>query len=158
MGSEQGVEHEVEIIYRSLPDPSSGHDENKAKLAKKILLFFVLTFHKHDYAKARKLLSDKYTQHNPLIPDGPDAVFDFAEGQRKKSQSTSPPKYIYRRVLVDGDFVSVHRHIVRSEDDRGIQLFDMFRVDSAGLIREHWDSLIRDVPLPENARNENGLF
>lgn len=152
------LEDEIERIYNTLPADQPQHTNRQTALVKRVIEFYVLTFQSHDYVEARKLLSDDYKQHNPMIPDGPTAVFEFAESSRKRSAGRKSPEYHYKRILVDGDFVVVHRHVIRFEGDRGIQLFDMFRANDRGLFVEHWDSFVTEVPADGKAKNGNGLF
>lgn len=142
-------------MYTSLPEQPP-HTESQAAVVKRVILFFTLTFKVHDYVEARKLLSSTYKQHHPMLADGPDSVFAFATKQREKANGRSP-EFHFKRILVDGDFVMTHRHIIRWPGDRGLQLFDMFRMQE-GLFTEHWDSFAKEVPEDSQMQHSNGLF
>ena len=82
------------------------------------------------------LVADDYRQHNPTIPDGPEAAvrmltpkFDGSPGSRFEVQ----------RILVDGDLALVHvRASGPGRPDAAVA--DIYRFEN-GRIVEHWDVL-----------------
>ena len=90
-----------------------------------------------------------YIQHNPRVPDGPEAAVKLL------SQAITPDSLSeIRRVVAEGDLVVLHIHSRANPTDRGRAIVDIFRVEN-GKIVEHWD-VIQDVP--EKAANENTMF
>lgn len=88
------------------------------------------------------LVSGPYIQHNPLFPNGIDALV----GYLKQAGSLLNEA---RSVAFDGDLALVH---VRYPNWPGKEYaaVDIFQFDAAGKIVEHWDAL--------NSANENGIF
>ncbi len=92
-----------------------------------------------------------YTQHNPNVPDGPEATIKFLSGRFEKNPQATNTMV---RVIADGDLVAVHVHSTLNPQDRGNAIVDIFRVAN-GKIVEHWDVI---QPVPEKAANPNTMF
>ena len=62
----------------------------------------------------------------------------------------------FKRTLAEGDFVVLHCHQLwptdQNKDWAGI---DIFRLDAAGKVVEHWDVLQR---VPQHTLNGNSMF
>jgi predicted SnoaL-like aldol condensation-catalyzing enzyme len=58
-------------------------------------------------------------------------------------------------VFAEGNYVIVHVHAVREPGTRGNAIIDIFRLDDAGKVVEHWDAV---QPIPEKAMNNNTMF
>jgi predicted SnoaL-like aldol condensation-catalyzing enzyme len=92
-----------------------------------------------------------YTQHTPVIEDGPEGLVKFISWLR----STYPNSHMeIKRAFAEGDMVILHCHWVRSPGERGDAVVDFFRVED-GKVVEHWDVI---QPIPENAANNNTMF
>ena len=114
--------------------------------------FFQLALFEGKVNEAFELyVGNVYIQHNPAIPDGPDAARKFLE-----SLKTSSPqlKGEIKRVIVENNLVvlRIHWTVGRGQlDGAGI---DIFRVDK-GKIVEHWDV---NQAVPAESKNENTMF
>jgi len=113
--------------------------------------FIDLFYHQKNVPLAfANYVSDDYIQHNPNIPDGPEAAVAVLQPM------FSNPKFMVdvKHVLVDGDMAVVHLHARSAPGDRGGAVVDMFRLRE-GKIVEHWDVL---QAVPEHARNPHPMF
>ena len=94
------------------------------------------------------LVSGRYLQHNPLFPNGLDAIVGYIKlvGRRIPCE--------VKRVAIDGDLAFVH---VRYLDWGGKETagVDIFRFDENGKVVEHWDVL---QPVPASSNNANTMF
>ena len=93
------------------------------------------------------LVSGRYIQHNPLVPDGVDGVMGFLK-------MVGRLRCEVKRVAIDGDLAFVHvRYLgLFGKETAGV---DIFRFDEKGKILEHWDVL---QPVPAEAKNSNTMF
>lgn len=101
-----------------------------------------------------KYVGEKYTQHNPEVGDGKESFIAHFE---KQAIDFPTKRFEFRRVLAEGDFVVVHVYSIfpeywRNKEWAGI---DIFRLDAAGKIVEHWDVL---QAIPAGTANKNGMF
>jgi len=118
---------------------------------KLVLDFYDGVFNQHKVAQASQVVSPKYIQHNPYVPDGKAPFVDYFTGYFKEHPQATAK--VVRSVAQD-DLVWLHAHSRESEQDRGQAVLDVFRVKD-GQIVEHWD-VIQDVP--EKSANANGMF
>ena len=118
---------------------------------KTVVDFYEQAINKKDFEAASKYLGSRYTQHNPVAPDGPEGLKGFIGFLKSKFPDS---KSEIKRVFADGDYVILHVHAVREPGTRGRAIIDIFRLES-GKIVEHWD-VAQDVP--EKAANSNGMF
>jgi len=93
------------------------------------------------------LVAGPYIQHNPLFPDGLEAIVGYI-----KKTGRIPCEV--KRAAIDGDLAFVH---VRYLDWGGHETagVDIFRFDDDGKILEHWDVLQQ---VPKTANNANTMF
>lgn len=85
-------------------------------------------------------ISPDYIQHHQNVEPGREALKGFLDWA--KSQPGEAVQTLHR-ALVDGEYVTIHYHVVRHEGDPGFAVIDIFRVEN-GMIAEHWD-VMQDV-------------
>ncbi|WII72058.1 nuclear transport factor 2 family protein [Bdellovibrio sp. 22V] len=114
--------------------------------------FYEMAFNQHKPREAaKKYIGKKYIQHNPYVPNGAAAFYEYFEDYFKKNPKSH---VVIHRALADGDLVALHLHSKQNEKDRGKAIVDIFRVEN-GKIVEHFD-VIQDVP--EKTANGNTMF
>ena len=96
-----------------------------------------------------RFVSPDYIQHNPGLPDGPEAA---VEGLEPKFRADGA-RFDVQRILVDGDLAVVHVRASRpGAPDAAVA--DFYRVED-GLLVEHWDVL---QPVPPTSANDHPMF
>jgi len=96
-----------------------------------------------------RLFSRAYRQHNPLIPNGPEAIKAVLAGL--------PADFHYEpgMVVAEGDFVMIHGRYT-GWGPKPMVAVDIFRV-ADGRVVEHWDVLQEEVPAEKTASGQ-GMF
>ena len=96
------------------------------------------------------LVSDCYIQHNPSIPDGPEAAIGMLT---PKFDGSPDARFEIQRILVDGDLAMVHVRASRAgAPDAAVA--DIYRFEGDRIV-EHWDVL---QPVPEHPVSEHPMF
>lgn len=133
---------------------AGAHEEHDvaAKNKEMVIAFYNMIFQDHKVREAlERYVGDRYIQHNPLAPNGTEALIGFFEPYfAKNPQARSEIK----RAVAEGDLVFLHVHAKSSATDRGLAVVDIFRVEN-GKVVEHWDVV---QPIPEKSANENTMF
>jgi len=95
-------------------------------------------FIRRDPTVVSRYFADDYAQHNPTIPNGPDAILSIL--------AALSPDFSYEpgMVVADGDIVMVHGRYV-GWAPKPVVGVDIFRVAN-GKVVEHWDVLQEEVP------------
>jgi predicted SnoaL-like aldol condensation-catalyzing enzyme len=98
------------------------------------------------------LFDSAYIQHNPNIETGAAALKRMLDRARAKYPHA---EHRVKRLLVDGDLVAAHVHVIFEPGTEGFAVVDIYRIEN-GRIAEHWD--VMQPVSGADARNNNGRF
>lgn len=122
------------------------------KNKKVVVDFYEMAFNQHKPTEAAKIyFGPKYIQHNPHVPNGASAFYNYFESYFKKNPEAH---VLIKRAIADGDLVALHLHSKSTKKDLGLAVVDIFRLEN-GKIVEHFD-VVQSVP--EKTANGNTMF
>src|SRR5260221_11173028 len=106
-------------------------EANKAN----VIAFYELMFNDNQPAEATaRYTGATYIQHNPEVPDGKQGFIDYFE----RMKTEYPGKRVeVLRAVAEGNLVVVHTRQLFPPEDWWVSM-DLFRIDDAGKIVEHW--------------------
>jgi predicted SnoaL-like aldol condensation-catalyzing enzyme len=140
--------------------PTSVHDERLERNKANVLAFYDLMFNQCEPAAAiAAYVGEDYIQHNPDVGDGKEAFVEYFE----QMADEYPGKHVeFVRVIAEDDHVVLHCRQTwpgdRTAPSGGDQVYagiDIFRLDEAGKVLEHWDVL---QLVPDEAAHDNSMF
>ena len=105
-----------------------------------VLEFTGKCIHGADESLLDRCVASNYIQHTQGIGQGRAGLRNFLREIAWKR----PHREIWRpiQILASGDFVILHKLL------RLVVIIDIFRIDSAGMLAEHWD-VVQPLPAPD---------
>jgi len=117
-----------------------------------VLAFYDMAFNQSRLHEAmERYVGNVYIQHNPGMKDGKRGFIEYFEEMVRRFPDK---RATFKRVVAEGNYVSLHC-LQEWRGDRKWIAMDIFRLDDAGKIVEHWDVL---QAAPDSAANANGMF
>jgi predicted SnoaL-like aldol condensation-catalyzing enzyme len=130
---------------------SQSHTPQEEANRQAVLAFYEKGLNQKDADAALQYVGNRYVQHNPGAPDGPEGFRKFVAFLKEKAPQSHSE---ITASFVDGDYVILHVHAVREPGTRGNAIVDIFKLEN-GKIVEHWDVV---QPIPETSANDNTMF
>lgn len=142
-----GSPEHIEEYFADAPGLESGPPWPREALRKRIRAMLEELWAKGDSSLVPDFYSPAYVQHNPDMPGGFKRIQEVVERDIRayiRSAGTPFPIELHR-IGVQGDLAFVYLSIFmaginRNDGDRSTNV-DIFRVNEAGLMIEHWDVL-----------------
>ena len=124
---------------------------NLAKNKQNAIDFYKMAYEGNAEQAVALYVGDHYTQHNPLVADGPQAFIDYFNRMQEEYTQKSIE---FVRIIAEGDLVALHTHQVWPGNDQYVTM-DFFKFSDDGKIIEHWDSMQQ---VPETSLNGNTMY
>ncbi len=118
---------------------------------KNAIAFYRMAYEGNPRQAVERYVGDWYTQHNPMVADGPEAFVAYFE----RMQTEYPEKSIeFVRAVAEDDLVALHTHQTWPGGVEYVTI-DLFRFDDGGKIIEHWDAV---QEIPATSENDNTMY
>ncbi|HCJ98902.1 ester cyclase [Serratia grimesii] len=130
----------------------AGNTPKEVQNKNNVLEFYQQGLNNKDFAAARPYLGDEYKQHNPNAQDGVEGFRKFVELLKTRFPRSHSA---IKQVFVDGNYVILHVETSGREKGKTAAIIDIFRLNDAGKIVEHWDVT---QPVPEKTASGNSMF
>ena len=122
-------------------------DQNK----KNAIAFYKMAYNGEPRKAVELYVGNEYTQHNPLVGNGPEPFIMYFERMANEYKDKSIE---FVRIIAEGDLVALHTHQVWPENQEYVTM-DFFRFDGNEKIIEHWDSM---QEIPKVSENGNTMY
>jgi predicted SnoaL-like aldol condensation-catalyzing enzyme len=117
-----------------------------------VLAFYDMAFNQSRPREAMgHYAGNVYIQHNLGVKDGKRGLIEYFEEMDRRFPDK---RATFKRVIAEDNYVSLHC-LQEWPGDRNLIAMDIFRLDDAGRIVEHWDVL---QVAPDSSANANGMF
>ena len=117
-----------------------------------VIAFYEMMFNESRPREAiERYAGEEYIQHNPHVTNGRQGFIEYFE----RMAAEYPDKRVeVKRAFAEDRHVILHCHQIWPD---GLEYagIDIFRLDDAGKIVEHWDVL---QELPETSAHDKGMF
>jgi len=124
--------------------------QNKNEANKKLVAeFYQELFGDKNVNAIDKYIGDIYIQHNPILPDGKEAL---KKGAIQWFKGAPKEKINIQHIGADGNFVYIHTKVKMGK--KTVSIIDIFRLEN-GKILEHWDV---GQEVPEKSANPHPMF
>jgi predicted SnoaL-like aldol condensation-catalyzing enzyme len=128
--------------------------KDTTQIRKLVLDFYEAALNEKNVEKTRKFLGEKYIQHNPHVAEGPEGLLRLVQFRHDKfPQGRNEVK----RVIAEGDLVTLQVHSVLVPGTPGRKIVDIFRVENNKVV-EHWDVIQEITEELYPPINDNGPF
>jgi len=125
MSSNPTVLQHIERIWtEQLIDPPP-QTPLQIEAAKATIELFLNAFEYHDYDAICRVVSKDYIQHNITVGAGQESIIEFAK--REFGDPATNPEIVYKRILVDGEYIVVHFHVVTRDGTDGVRAIEIPR-------------------------------
>lgn len=138
------------FLFSSIALASSTAKNNKEF----VIDFYTEVFFKAQPEKLDEYIGDQYIQHNPMLPDGKEAIRAYVSNYLVPIVKAGGTIGEIVRVIAEDDLVVVHVNFAHYPSEKGGAVMDIFRIEN-GKIVEHWD-VVQEIP--EGSANDNGMF